>query len=135
MKNLLHIAAVLDKPEQLKNIVEKLAFKRVEGAIDHSVLGGEWQPVKTSSVEAYASGVVSVGEGKDQADMPFITSFLFTCIQLKKRAAPSNGAAPCLNLAENHKRFCHPDRLLRLSTRILLTIFFALPSSSSLVYP
>lgn len=83
MKNLLHIAAILDKPEQLEHIVEKLAFKRYGLGYDEQIVPASCVALETSTVEAYVNGVVTVDDAMVHMDIPFITNFLFTCIKAK----------------------------------------------------
>jgi len=80
MDNSLHITASFDQPQLLENLVEQLAYRRMEtGGVDEQ-LPESWSAVKTSSVEAYVSGNVEFDYNKDyRIRVPFITCFTFTC--------------------------------------------------------
>ena len=90
MKPSFHITATVDQPDLLKNLVEKLAYRRSDGDFYRS--GKENQTsnisstetfVNTSSTEAYISGNIGLeffnGLENEQVHIPFITCFVFTC--------------------------------------------------------
>lgn len=83
MKHLLQIAATIDKPEQLKALVEKLALKRFNVGYSRRSVPQNWEALETSSTEAYVSGIVSFENEKDPLAITFTTSFLFTCVKAK----------------------------------------------------
>jgi len=83
MKRLLHIAAIIDKPELLKDKVEKLALRRFDKGYREQMVLQNWKALETSSTEAYLSGIVRFDGEKDHTGIPFITSFLFTCLRIK----------------------------------------------------
>jgi hypothetical protein len=87
MDTTLHITAILDQPELLESLVEKLASRRYDIGYSKQVVPGNWQPVETSSTETYVSGTLSLSgmtnNEKDTINIPFITSMLFTCIKDK----------------------------------------------------
>lgn len=83
MKHLVHIAATIDKPEQLKAMVEKLALRRFEDGYSRQPVPRNWKALETSSTEAYVSGVISFENEKDPLAMTYTTSFLFTCVRAK----------------------------------------------------
>src|SRR5690349_2839142 len=87
MNNVLHITAILDQPELLENLVEKLASRRYDIGYSREIVPQDFEAVETSSTETYASGTLSFGEVTNNDDasinMPFITSMLFTCIKGK----------------------------------------------------
>lgn len=81
MKNSIHITALLDQPEMLENLVERLAYRRYDMGYGAEKVPGNSEALETSSAEIYLSGTVAVAEQQEQINMPFITSFLFTCIK------------------------------------------------------
>jgi len=82
MKNSLHITATVDQPDLLKNLVEKLAYRRIE----YTVSPARDLTIDTSSTEAYVSGTIAMDHEGEQLNIPFITCFMFTCI--KRKGAP-----------------------------------------------
>ena len=89
MDKSLHITAVFDKPDLLENLVEKLADRRYDIGYSNEVVPNEWKAIETSSTETFVSGTLAFSGVMDNDDasinMPFITSFLFTCIKGKER--------------------------------------------------
>jgi hypothetical protein len=89
MKQTLHITAVFDQPEFLQNLVEQLAYRRYDLGYGKEKLPHGWTALETSSTETYVSGTVAMDlSDKENAEehlhIPFITSFLFTCIKGEK---------------------------------------------------
>jgi hypothetical protein len=89
MKKNLHISAAFDQPEFVQNLVEQLAYRHNDIGYGREKLPGGWTAVETSSTEAYVSGTIAMdisGEGsqEEHLGLPFITSFLFTCIKGEK---------------------------------------------------
>lgn len=80
MKKTLHIKATIDEEAFLEDMVEKLALR-------HTNTGpGEAKPsnkdlLETSSTETYVSGTIAIETADEQINVPFVTSFLFTCIK------------------------------------------------------
>lgn len=80
MKQTLHIEADFDKPELLKDMVEKLVIKHnekniVERPINHEALD-------ISSTEAYVCGSISIDDEEgNKIKLAFDGSFLFSCIK------------------------------------------------------
>ncbi len=81
MNNSIHIAATLDKPELLEDFVEKLACRRYDIGYGSAKVPANTEALETSSADIYLSGTVAVAEQNERVNMPFITSFLFTCIK------------------------------------------------------
>ena len=79
----LAISTELYDASLLKNIVEKLATRRNDGPISSEIVGKEWAPIASSSLEAFVSGTADITNGADYFKMPFTTCFLFTCIRAK----------------------------------------------------
>ncbi len=87
MKKALHITASTDKPLLLKSMVEKLASRPYDIGFGKTVVPQPWKAVETSSVESYVSGTIGLNLSKNcHFKIPFITSFLFTCIKEGEQA-------------------------------------------------
>lgn len=81
MNNSIHITAMLDEPELLDFMVERLAYRRTDIGYGNQRVPENTEALETSSATIYLSGTVAVAEEDEQVNMPFITSFLFTCIK------------------------------------------------------
>ena len=79
MKKTLHIKTTIDEEAFLEDMVEKLALNH-----NHKKrsIPGINDVLETSSNETYVSGTVAIETAAEQINMPFITSFLFTCIKI-----------------------------------------------------
>jgi hypothetical protein len=77
------ITATLAEPALLKNLVEKLAYRRNNSAYCFEKVQAGWNAIVSSSIEAYVSGDIILSEETDFTIMPFDTSFVFTCIKSK----------------------------------------------------
>jgi hypothetical protein len=89
MKQSLHITAVFDQPEFLQNLIEQLAYRRYDLGYGKEKLPAGWTALETSSTETYVSGTLGMDitnqeEKEEEMHIPFITSFLFTCIKGEK---------------------------------------------------
>ena len=83
MNHSLLISATLDQPGLLENFVEKLAWRRYDIGYSLVSLPPNLKAIETSSTETYVSGTVAIVENDELINMPFITSFLFTCAKEK----------------------------------------------------
>ncbi len=89
MKKNLHISAAFDQPEFVQNLVERLAYRRNELGFDKEKMPGGLKALETSSTETYVTGTIALDfpanneTGEERINMPFITSFAFTCIKGK----------------------------------------------------
>jgi len=87
MKKDLTITATLDQPDLLESLVQRLAGRRYDIGYLREIVPQNWQPVEVSSTETYVSGTLSFsnrsGKSHDLLNIPFITSFLFTCIKVQ----------------------------------------------------
>ncbi|MBK8086925.1 MAG: hypothetical protein IPK31_02515 [Chitinophagaceae bacterium] len=81
MNNSIHITTVLDEPDLLDFMVERLAYRRTDIGYGNQKVPENTEALETSSATIYLSGTVAVAEQDEQVNMPFITSFLFTCIK------------------------------------------------------
>ena len=85
MNRVLNITAILDQPELLENLVEKLASRRYDIGYSREIVPQDWQAVETSSTETYISGTLAfsglMNDDDVSINIPFITSMLFTCIK------------------------------------------------------
>ena len=80
MKKSLHITAIIDQPDFLEDIVEKLALRHTYN-YSSSKLANKKDTVETSSTETYVSGTMVIEDREEKINMPFITPFLFTCVK------------------------------------------------------
>jgi len=83
MKKTLHIKAIIDQPAFLEDMVEKLASRHTDISFSKLKMPGNREALETSSTETYVSGTIAIETPGQQINMPFITSFLFTCIKEK----------------------------------------------------
>ena len=82
MKKTLRIKATIDEEAFLEDMVEKLALRHNYTGIDKK--SGVNDAFETSSTETYVSGTMAIETRNTKINMPFITSFLFTCIKESK---------------------------------------------------
>ena len=83
MKKDLHISTCFDQPDLLEDLVEKLAGRRYDIGFASERMPLNFEALETSSTETYTSGTISFTDNDEEINMPFITSFLFTCIKGK----------------------------------------------------
>ena len=81
MKKTLHIKATIDEEAFLEDMVEKLALRHNYTGISKQTMPGAGDTLETSSTETYVSGNIAIKTPGQKINMPFITSFLFTCIK------------------------------------------------------
>ena len=81
MKNTLHIKTTIDEEAFLEDMVEKLALRH---NYKKQSIPGINDVLETSSNETYLSGTVAIETADEQINMPFVTSFLFTCVKVAK---------------------------------------------------
>ncbi len=75
------ITATLSETRLLKKLVEQLAsIRRTSEQTPQAVQPG-WESFSTSSIEAFVSGDISLTSHADFISMPFVKSFVFTCIK------------------------------------------------------
>ncbi len=80
MKQTLHIEADFDKPELLKDMVEKLVIRNSEKNIIRKPVNHE--ALDISSTEAYVCGSISMDDEEgNKIKLAFDGSFLFSCIR------------------------------------------------------
>lgn len=84
MKQDLHIKTMIDEEAFLEDMVEKLALRHNYIGRKKQRIHGVNDAVETSSTETYVSGTMAIKTPYEEINMPFITSFLFTCIKLSK---------------------------------------------------
>ena len=82
MKKTLRIKATIDEEAFLEDMVEKLALRHNYTGSNKKL--GVNDALETSSTETYVSGTMAIETRNTQINMPFITSFLFTCIKESK---------------------------------------------------
>jgi len=84
MKKNLHISAAFDQPEFVQNLVERLAYRRYDLGYGLEKVPRGFKALETSSTETYVSGTLGINAvNNEPIQMPFITSFMFTCIKGK----------------------------------------------------
>ena len=81
MKKTLHIKTTIDEEAFLEDMVEKLALNHND---KKRSIPGINDVLETSSNETYVSGSVAIETTDQRINMPFVTSFLFTCIKIAK---------------------------------------------------
>lgn len=85
MKQPLKISAIIDKPDLIEDMVEKLADRRTDIGYSNAIVPQELKAIDTSSTETYVSGTVAIECDDETINMPFITCFLFTCMKGKEK--------------------------------------------------
>lgn len=81
MKHLLNITASIDKPGLLANMIEKIASRRYDIGYINERMSNGWKAIETASSEIYVNGAVEFMFNDNECTrMPFISSFLFTCM-------------------------------------------------------
>jgi hypothetical protein len=83
MENAIAITATLAQPRLLTNLVEKLADRRYDLGYSNEKVQLGWQADETSSIEAHVSGDIHFSVNDETVNMPFVSSFLFTCTKGK----------------------------------------------------
>ena len=83
MKKSLNISTAIDQPDLLEDLVEKLAGRRYDIGFGKEKMPINFRALETSSTETYLSGTISFANNDENINVPFITSFLFTCIKGK----------------------------------------------------
>lgn len=81
MKRVLQIETIIDKPQQLDDMVEKLVMRQSNAQTHHKLLFNEWITIDTASAEAHINGTVTVNDGCEKASPLFTSPFLFSCIK------------------------------------------------------
>jgi len=84
MKQTLHIVAMIDEEAFLEDMVEKLALRHTYSSPNKQSIADNIETVETSSTETYVSGTMAIDTPGEHMNVPFITSFLFTCIKVSK---------------------------------------------------
>ena len=79
----LSITASLYEESILENLVEELAYRRIDIGYSRALVPAGHKALETSSIEAHVSGEMSITTDNDSLHMPFVTCFLFTCIKTK----------------------------------------------------
>jgi hypothetical protein len=83
MKKSLHITATIDQPGFLEDMVEKLASRHNDLGYANQKMPDDREALETSSTETFVSGSIAIDDSAEQINMPFITSFIFTCTKGK----------------------------------------------------
>jgi hypothetical protein len=86
MNKSITISTTLDQPGLLEDMIEKLAYRRYDVGYGKELVPRGQTALETSSTETYLSGSVALEDSDEIIHMPFITSFLFTCIKGKNES-------------------------------------------------
>lgn len=87
MKDSLYISSHFDQPEFLQDLVERLADRRHDTGFRSQSIPAGHRSFESSTVETYVSGTNGIDfpgsseTGTERINMPFTSSFLFTCIR------------------------------------------------------
>lgn len=91
MKQTFYISASFDQPEFLQDLVERLADRRYKTGFISQTIPAKHHSFESSTIETYVSGIIGIDipvdteTGEERINMPFTTSFLFTCIKAKQK--------------------------------------------------
>jgi hypothetical protein len=87
MKQKISITANLNDPANLKDLVENLASCHTDKGYCKAQVPQKWKALEMSSTQVYVLGSLNVhaktNEYEKKLNMPFTSSFLFTCIKEK----------------------------------------------------
>lgn len=79
------IMASLNQPQLLRAVVELIASRHVDLGYSKATVPSYLKAIDTSCTQAYVLGTFNLYEENDETtepvNIPFITSFLFTCIK------------------------------------------------------
>jgi len=85
MKQEMTIMANLNEPVLLKAVVELIASRHVDMGYCEATVPSNFKAIETSCTQAYVLGTLGLHSGSDYKEeqffIPFISSFLFTCIK------------------------------------------------------
>ena len=89
MNKTLLISTSFDQSDLLENMIKKLVNRKPDYGITGLKMPDGLKAIDSSATEVYVSGTVDFNyliteNREDYIRMPFITSFLFTCIKTKK---------------------------------------------------
>jgi hypothetical protein len=74
------LTAKFEEPVLLEALVEQLADRRADIGYGDAIVPPDFHAIETSTIEAFVSGDLQFTSGID-CQMPFTTSFLFTCVK------------------------------------------------------
>jgi flagellar biosynthesis/type III secretory pathway M-ring protein FliF/YscJ len=87
MKQNIRITAILNEPGTLRDLVENLASCHTDMGYCKITVPLQWKALEISSTEAFVRGAFDVhtktGDTVNHLNIPFTTTFLFTCIKEK----------------------------------------------------
>ena len=75
----LSITTTMQDASALQLLVETLAQSKAKPDLNFEELQPGWRTIARSSVEVYVSGNINLSHQKDAINIPYITSFFFTC--------------------------------------------------------
>lgn len=79
------VHAALSDAAMLRSLVSELASRRYDTGSAREAVQPGWQALDTSSIEAYASGVLYIRERSGLDTIHFDACFTFTCIRAKDK--------------------------------------------------
>lgn len=82
-KSTIAITATLLEADFLESLIEELASRRYDIGYASEKAQPGYKAIETSSVEAFVSGEAHIYHNDELINMPFTSSFLFTCIKPK----------------------------------------------------
>jgi len=78
----LAVSVTIDEAPLLKNLVEKLAQRRVDTGYGYQSVPHGWKAIDTSSIEAYVSGCMDIQGSEEYIALSYTTCFSFTCVKV-----------------------------------------------------
>ena len=78
------ISATLEELNLLQILVEKLAECNLDFGYCFKQMQPGWKAIDTSSIEVMVSGGIHLSNQDEPIDIPFVTSFMFTCTKKAK---------------------------------------------------
>jgi hypothetical protein len=78
----LAVSVTIDEAPLLKNLVEKLAHRRLDSGFLYANMPDGWKAIDSSSIEAYVSGCMDIQGEEGYLAMAYTTCFSFTCIKV-----------------------------------------------------
>ena len=81
----LEVNVTIQEERLLKNLVEQLSNRFYDMGYSLEKVPIGWNAIETSSIESYVNGDVNISTETGIINMPFTSSFLFTCCTKGKR--------------------------------------------------
>lgn len=81
----IEVNVTIQEERLLKNLVEQLSNRYYDNNYSLEKVPIGWNAIETSSIESYVNGDVNISTETGIINMPFTSSFLFTCCTKGKR--------------------------------------------------